>query len=124
MLVIRSAQMDQLGREQERDFETRVMGYARQNFPKKTATTPEPELRQTVRRRIAAGRGGYGLQSRGDLCLFVGLSFALHLDFDEQPEFRWAKRVLSGPGDPNARITCVFAMAQEWLAARPPGPAR
>jgi hypothetical protein len=123
MLVIRTAQMEQMGQQQERDFETRVMGYARQNFPEKTANTPDPDLRQTVRRRITVGRE-YGLQSRGDLCLFVGLSFALHPDFDQRPEFRWAKRVLSGPGDPSARIACVVAMAQEWLAAPPPGPAR
>jgi hypothetical protein len=119
-MVIRAEQIGHLSKRMSEDFVTRLVCYVKKNFPVKFTALGEESVRALARYGIDAA-GQYGIVGRDDICLYVGVMFAFHPRFDSDPELPWAGQNLRGPGDPSARMRCVFEMARQYADMAPPG---
>ena len=94
MLTIRKAQMEEFGRHRSAVFEQVAIDHVRKLFAEDCVARTEVQLRELIRNGIARGRS-YGLTASKDLLTFIDHMFILGPEFDDKPEYSWARDVLT-----------------------------
>lgn len=92
-MIIRKNQMDQLGDYMRQSFEDRMVTHINRFFPDKAEALGEENLRKQIRLGMEKA-DRYHVRREKDVAKFVQLKFALHPEFDEQPEMAWTKEIL------------------------------
>ncbi len=96
------------------EFITKLLAHLREFFPEPCDSLGEIELRQVCRYGARTGKR-YGLESEQDLCKYLNLMFVFGWDFDTNPTFPWAQRILNDPdvSGPTLRINRLYLEAQQ-----------
>jgi hypothetical protein len=92
-MLIRKNQMDQMSADMMNSFEDRMVEHLNQFFKAKTKPMGEEAVRQSIRDGVGRA-SGYFVESERDVARFIDLKFALHQEWDTQPEMDWAKKIL------------------------------
>jgi len=96
MLTIRKEQFDEIGRRLAHRWEDTMVLHLETFFPERCAELGE----QGVRDAIELGQkkaAKYDIHTERDICKFLNFMFALGFDFDTDPEYPWAKEILTNP---------------------------
>jgi hypothetical protein len=97
MLVIRRAQLEQIGRAMRAPFVELLAAHLQEYFPDRCARLgPAAALRDWIEDGIARA-GGYGIDVERDVCRFLDMRMELGDDFDRDPALPWAHKVLTDP---------------------------
>lgn len=93
MLIIRKSHKDTFGKVARQKFEDRATEHCRRVFKDDCEKLGD----ETLRSRIAVGTdaaGTYGIRKERDVIRYVDLMFILSEDFDKNPSFPWAAKIL------------------------------
>jgi hypothetical protein len=115
-MVIRADQASVLRQAAAHNFEDRMVDHL-QNFAPTLAASAGPSgVRATVRTGIERARE-YGFSNVGPVRLYLELMFTFGSDFDSDPQFPWAKKILSqlGPTDQMTRADRLYEKTTEYL---------
>ena len=99
MLVIRREQLSLFSQAELRKFEDWMVSHLGKFFPRQSRTMGESKLRETIQYGIKRA-ASYGIVSKRDVCKYVDVMIVLGRDFDRDPQYLWAARIL---GQKNSR---------------------
>jgi len=116
MLLIRQAHKDKFGKIARRKFERRALDHCKRIFPAACEKLGEPALRERITRGVDAA-DACGVRKEYDVVRYIDLMFVLAEDFDKNPRYPWAARIL---GDkvlgPTTKMDRLYERAQRELA--------
>jgi hypothetical protein len=107
-------QIDAMGEAAAQAFEDRAVGYLREGFPEECDAMGEAEVRDWIRYGISRAES-YDIESKSDLCVYLGVMFAFGRDFDVDPAIPWAEEILNGLEEPEERMSMLYEAALESL---------
>jgi hypothetical protein len=120
--VIRREQMRALGAPGRALFEQTLIEKARRFFPSRTGEMSESELYQAAGYAMRRA-SDYGLAMQADVAKYFYLTLVLGKDFDIDPAYAWAARILrSRQGSPALNFRRLYCEAIERVSAGPPEP--
>ena|SRR5215203_6777882 len=93
MFKIRNEQMEVFSDAVRQSFEDRMVTHLNRFFPAQCEALGENEVRLVIRygtRRAAE----YDAKAERSVCKYIDIMFAFGRDFDRNPDFPWAKRIL------------------------------
>lgn len=93
MLKIRPEQYEILRESYRERYVQRTRDRLRREWPEECAGLEEPQLEELVRRARDKAES-YGLEVEGDVWLFTESWLLIGDDFDESPEYPWARQIL------------------------------
>ena len=94
MLVIRSAQIDMLGRQALEAFQAEMLAHLGEFSPPLAKAAGEQQLRQAI--RFGIGRAAeHGFDQRGPVRLYLELMLLFGSYFDTDPQYPWVAEILS-----------------------------
>jgi hypothetical protein len=93
-MIIHRGHMDGLSGYMAQGFEDRMLEHLKKYFPAKIKQVGDEAARQQIRDGVKRAQNYY-LRSEREAAKFIDLTFAIHPTFDEQPEMKWAKDILS-----------------------------
>ena len=94
MVVIRKEQMDQMGDEEYRKFEQKMIAHLNEFFPDECKELGEEEVRKAIAYGVNRA-ASYGIEIERDVCNYIDLMFAIGKDYDTDPEEPWAGQILN-----------------------------
>jgi len=98
MLVIRKEQMAVLSDYMRQGFEDRMVRFLSAIFPERLAHISDAKAREThLRELIGDGirrAAKYGIELERDVADYLTLMVAVHRDFEDQEEMKWARSIL------------------------------
>ncbi len=92
-MIIRNAQMDELGDGMQREFEDEMVLHLAEFSPPLFKVIKEEQLREAVRFGIEQA-DKYGLTLRGPIRLYLELMLLFGSHFDSDPQYSWAGEIL------------------------------
>lgn len=113
MLIIRSAQLNQLELQQWEVVEREIAGTLRRDFPVSVSEYEDSALLSLVRRAIQIARN-YGLQRWVDLLSFAVLTVSYGDDFHLRPELAWILSDPKFPGDRKMQFLLSETLPEQW----------
>ncbi len=93
LLTVRAQQLSALEQEEVRKFERWMVGHLQKFFPQQCSAMGDSQLRDFIQYGIRRA-SGYGIKAKRDVCKYVDVMLALGRDFDKDPRFPWAARLL------------------------------
>ena len=123
MFKIRPEQMTAFSEAARQSFEDRMVVHLQRFFPAQCESLGEGEVRIVIRCGIERARE-YGIRAERDVCKYVDIMFAFGRDFDRNPDFPWARRILKERDypSPSKKIDHLYDTAmQEALKAHHSG---
>jgi len=96
MPVIRNEQMDQLGKNEQKKFEDKMVVHLKEFFPDECREVGDDEVRQSIRYGVERAET-YGITDERDVCSYIDVMYAFGPDFDKDPACSWAARILNDP---------------------------
>jgi hypothetical protein len=116
MLVIRDAQFAAMAQTVLADFRAWMVPHLREHFAAELEGRTDAELLALVDAAVgrAMRRGVLGEEA---YCLFTNLAVALGPEFDADPRYPWAARILDDAslGPPDVRVRVLADHAARWL---------
>lgn len=110
MLAIRAEQVDSFQRDLEAEFEAQMVVHLAEVVPDERG---DDSLRPVIRAGIAKARG-YGILDAPSVAQLITIMVVVEPEFDERPEYRWAKQVLGDESiEPDARVDIVVELLVE-----------
>jgi hypothetical protein len=97
MLTIRKEQLNVLENAMAREFERKMIEHLRQKFPKETEKNEDDELAGEIRHGVKSS-GKYGISAECDVARYVEYMMMYGLNFDTDPKFGWAGKILRTEG--------------------------
>ena len=97
MLTIRREQIRAMAAPQIVRFLERACAHVAQYFPDQCAALSDSQIKDAVTHGFERA-DGYGLETERDLLRYLTLMFVFGREFDRDPAFPWAARILSGGG--------------------------
>jgi hypothetical protein len=94
MLRIRPEQMKTMVAARHQEFETNAIAHVRDNLPGRYEALGEEEVRSMIA-QAREGSESYGLTDRFDILRYLNHMLVLAPDFDVNPAFPWAQRILT-----------------------------
>lgn len=121
MVTIRNSQMDSFGDDM---FERALLEHVNQFFPDHCAAVGPEQLREVVLSGVQAAKN-YGLTEAPDVCQYIDLMFIFGRDFDTNPDFPWAKQILTDESlqDASQKISRLTEAAGTFLQSAQQGDA-
>jgi hypothetical protein len=98
VFVIRREQMDALSKSMEQNFEKRMVNHISEFFPDQVGKLGNTGVLKTIRYGIRKA-ASYGIDKECDVCKYIDLMIVFGRDFDANPAYEEAKRVLTSPKD-------------------------
>ena len=114
MLTIRREQIRAMAAPEIERFLERARAHVVQYFPDQCAALSHSQLKDAVTHGFERA-DGYGLETEQDLLRYLTLMFIFGREFDRDPTFPWAARILSGGGCASERTS---RLQTEALRAR------
>jgi hypothetical protein len=114
MLIVRRQQVASLSSRAEAAFESRMVAHLRRSFPDRCAEGSDEFLLKAVRSGLRKAET-YTITSRQDICLFLNLLTVFGEDFDCDPAFPWARKILRDPELGSWRMKCLVDRAMTHL---------
>lgn len=93
MLTIRTKQIEAFRNQSSANFTDLMVEHLREVFPEDCQEMSEEELRDVIRYGTAVA-DSYGINNVQSVCTYIDLMFIFGYDFDEDPNFPWARAVL------------------------------
>lgn len=115
MLVIRNAQLAALSAAVLSTFERKMVAHLRRVYPE-WARSPEPELVTFVRHGLTQA-SRYGFTAELEVARYLHVMHDLGPGFDESPEHRWAKPLLTSDLPAPTKMDRLRDAAQYQLEA-------
>ncbi len=114
MLTIRPKQLAELRASMSEALEGRLAAHLNRYFPDRCRELGADVLRREIRHGINQAER-YGIRTGQGICKYLNLMFLFGRDFDTDPRFPWASRILNGPGEIDAvpKIDRLYAAAAE-----------
>jgi hypothetical protein len=122
MQHIASSQYDALGHAYGQRFIAQACDSLRAKHAEHLADTPEDALRQFVRRGVERARG-HGLLVERDMLRFIDCQLRFGAEFDRDPAYTWAQRILAMPLGGTHRMNTLQTYEREFLASTAARPA-
>jgi hypothetical protein len=88
--------MDAFEKEAILRFEDKMVAHLGEFFAEQCRELGEPRLRAVIRLGIARA-ASHDITSERDVCKYLNMMFAWGHDFDTDPSFEWARRILDDP---------------------------
>jgi len=111
MIKLREAQVLALIKAASGPFIRRLEADLRELFPERFSELGTNGTRAAIESGIEKARG-YGMTREKEIAQFVGLMFMLGLEFDRDPDFLWAQRILRNSGrNPQERLAALYLLA-------------
>lgn len=115
-MKILQSQLGELAQKKQESFRRGMCAALREHYPEATAAMSDEALRARVDEGMRASRG-YGIETEGDVEVYLHLMFQLGFDFDR--EVPWARDILNREGWSGRVRIDVLRAAHE---GRIPGP--
>lgn len=93
-MKIRPEQMQALADERRARFEEEVLTHLESAYPEELWTRTKDEVRERVRRAVDKALA-YSIRTERDVTSFVDITFELGEEFDADPRFEWATKILN-----------------------------
>ena len=93
MLVFREDQTEVFRQEAEDRFIVETTAELRAENPAETLPLADSELHELVSYTVIVC-ASYGIESEACVCAYAHLALLLGRDFDQEPEFAWAREIL------------------------------
>lgn len=93
MLTIRKEQYNKLQEATITGFENRMLAHLTKFFPERCEALGTEGTLGFIRYSVPRA-AKYGIVAERDVCIFADIMIVLGKDFDEDPEFPWAKNIL------------------------------
>ncbi len=89
-----------------------MLAHLREFFPQPCEELSDEGCREAIEHGIERS-ASYDIVSEADVCRYIDLMFALGRDFDRDPRWPWAKRILTDPHcpDPTQRLERIYREA-------------
>ena len=117
MITIRTAQLEAMGMGRLALAKTRIADELRRHWPAACAQLGGVALAVWIDRGVEACQRR-GIDTEQDFAHYGNVMFALGPDFEEDPRYPWARRVLDDAAlRPAARIDRLCALVSKWLVA-------
>jgi hypothetical protein len=107
VLTIRKAHLQAFESAMAGAFEREMVAHSQAFSPRLCAVIGEEQLRVVLRRALEHAKG-YGFTMRGALRLYIELTFLFGSDFDSDPQYPWAARILTAQGDEMRRAEILY----------------
>jgi hypothetical protein len=107
MFVIRREQIEVFRQAALEAFEKEMVLHSKDFSPRLCEVIGEGQLHVVLRRAISRA-GEYGFTNRGPIRLFVELMFLFGSDFDTDPQYPWAAKILRAPDEQMQRAEQLF----------------
>ena len=104
MLTIRNDQLDVFKETALKRFEDEMVEHVKTFFPAHYISMQEKNLRATVQYGYAKAKT-YGVISIRNVCLYLNNMLLLGSNFDEDPQYPWAKQILAEKNEPDFNRT-------------------
>lgn len=116
MLIIRKEQMEVFRANMRKSFENEALDYARENFPGDCDVLGEAQTRIVIDLGIDRA-AEHGFDTKGDVCDYIMLMFALGSYFDEDPQLPWTAEILEDSSllSPSDMMEKLYAEASDYL---------
>ncbi len=120
MLTFRQRQLDAFQRDMTDSYEIRLAAHLERYFPERCRALGPDEVFETIRHGVRRAQG-HGFVSERDICKYLNLMFTLGRDFDVDPRWPWAGRILDPESGRSTtlRINQLYAEALKQLESRP-----
>ena len=97
LLKLRKEQMEALRHSASRNFEDRISRHLNRFFPAQCGKSgAEETLREAIRYGIKQAKD-YGIVTQRGICKYLNVMFVFGRDFDKNPDFPWASKILQNP---------------------------
>src|SRR5262249_42047422 len=93
LVLLRNAQLEQLGAAMMNEFQLRLQRHVRVVFPRRTAALGDGEARALIRKSVARAQQLRITTERGGTAV-VDLMFAFGEDFESRPGLAWMASIL------------------------------
>lgn len=115
MLTIRREQVDVFRKALRCSFENEMVAHLTEFSPPLFSTVKEGQLRKAIRRGLDSA-DGYGFNFRGPVRLYLELMLLFGSSFDTDPQYPWAREILSDPdSDPQMqRAVQLYDRARDY----------
>jgi hypothetical protein len=113
MLTIRAAQMRAFEETARERFEDEMLHHSREFSPRLATVLGDLRLRVAVRSAIERARQ-HRFTLRGPVRLFIELSFLFGSSFDRDPQYSWARDILTAPDPEMERAEALHAKTLEY----------
>jgi hypothetical protein len=115
MLQIRPGHLDAFSEVARQDFENRMVVHVLEAFPSVCEPLGESGVRENILHGIERATA-YGIVNEYDICRYVDLMFVFGGDFDRDPNFPWAAKILGGTSlDATGKVDALSTAAQSYL---------
>ena len=116
---IRGEQMDDLSRNLEASFLSRMMVHLNKFFPLQCEALGEESIIDSIHYGVSRA-AAYGIVAERDVCKYIDLMYALGRDYDRDPNYAWAYADLTNSTipDPTSRINRVHDAALTRIRAQ------
>jgi len=94
MLTIRKAQLEVFADVQRGALGERILAFISEKYAQEAAAFSESELRGLIAIALKRSRE-HGFGAYADILRWVNVMFTLGCNFDEDPDFPWAKEILA-----------------------------
>ena len=114
-MIIRTQQMQALGRYAQEAFETRLLAHIQECFPVHRREVGPDRLRLVIRQGTE-NAARYGMRGQREIYLFVSLMLYFGSSFDTDPQLGWSAG-LQNPSEPDSflRLEATYDSAVEYL---------
>ena len=113
-MEIRQSQMNTFGDAEERNFRARLRAMLQQDYPEDCEELDD-RLDTVIELGLERARS-YGIEREKDIGLYFDVMFSLAYNFDANPDYPWAARILNQPDLSGERkIERVAKLAQQTL---------
>jgi hypothetical protein len=115
MLTIRREQIEALNADMRRRFEARMVTHVNQFFIQRCQLLGDVGVREWIVAGIERA-AKYGIKAEVDVCRFIDVMFVFGREFDTNPRYPWASRILNArAASPRARIDHLVNSAKKRL---------
>lgn len=115
MLVIRHEQFDVLTDVRRELLGERVLSFVRTGYASQCAAFSESELRGLVATALRRSRT-HGFGTYADILRWINVMFTLGCNFDEDPEFPWARDILADNSlRPGSKVDMIVGRTLDHL---------
>jgi hypothetical protein len=117
MLKIRKEQMEEFEKASLKQFEEEMADHLQKCFPEECEAFDKQGLYDIIRYAIKKA-GEYRIELRRDIFVFTDVMFAFGRNFDNDPDFPWAKEILNAPefeDDSSDKVDALYEEAMKHI---------
>lgn len=112
-MIIRQRHTSALADASARNFECRAMAHLQRAFPQQMREADEQLVRQMIARGIEQA-SRYGVSDEYDVIRYIDLMVVFGERFDDNPDYPWAKDILSGKLEAQQKMSFICAVALDY----------